>query len=330
MNKIFKNTLIVGGLICAVGLIFTIAGYLLGGNEYVAKADLNKMDGAAMREDRAAIQEKMKIEDIKGFDIDLECVDLKIKPSGDDSCYLGYVMDKRWLSDQDAEPLIWDVTDGVLSMTEAPTKSSIVLIPDIGSLFNGDALEEEKNEVTVYLPEGAALSDSKIHLDSGDAQVSGLVLDRAEIHMEYGDLAMENAVVSDGTIYLEDGDFSLKDSELDTAQIDMEYGDFSFKHGSMNAVSATLSDGDVSLKDIVIAGKCTIDGEYGDVTVKLAPECLQNLAMQLETNYGDVDVDRAIDGAKSAGDETATFTRGLPDAASFLKITLDDGDIVIE
>lgn len=330
MNKILKNTLIVGGLICAAGLILAIAGYLLGGNEYVAKADLNKMDGAAMREDRAAIQEKTKIEDVRRINIDLEYIDLKIKPSSDESCYLEYVLDKRWLSDQNAEPLIWDVTDGVLSMTEAPTKSSIVLLPDIGSLFNGAAFEEEKSEVTLYMPKGTVLSDSRLHMDGGDVQVSSLVLDRVEISMEYDDLAMEDIVINEGEIYLEDGELSLKDSELNTVQIDMEYGDFSFKRGTMNAVSVKLSDGDSHMSDVMIAGNCEIAGEYGDVTVKLAPECLQALAMQLETAYGDVDVDHAIDGAKSAGDETATFARSLSNASSFLKITLDDGDIVIK
>ena len=330
MNKIFKNTLIIGGLICAAGLIFAIAGYLLGGNEYVAKADLNKMDGAAMREDHVYVQEKTKIDDIKGLDIDLEYVDLQIKPSGDEACYLEYTMDKRWLSDQDAKPLAWDVTDGILSMTEAPTKNSIVLIPDIGSLFNGAAFEEEKNEVTLYLPDGIALPDSRIHVDASDVSIRGMVWNRAEIHMEYGDLAIEGTVINEGELYLEDGDFSLKDSELNTAQIDMEYGDFSFKRGRMNDVSAKLSDGDASLKDVVIAGSCEIEGEYGDVAVNLAPECLQGLAMELETEYGDVDVDRAIDGAKSAGDENAAFARSLPDAVTFLKITLDDGDIVVK
>lgn len=330
MNKILKNTLIVGGLICAVGLILAIAGYLLGGNEYVAKADLNKMDGSAMREDHAAIQEKTKIEDVRGINIDLEYIDLKIKPSSDESFYLEYILDKRWISDQNAEPLIWDVTDGVLSMTEAPTRSSIVLLPDIGSLFNGVAFEEEKNEVTLYMPKGTVLSDSRLHMDGGDVQVSSLVLDRVEISMEYDDLAMEDIVINEGEIYLEDGDLSLRDSKLNTVQIDMEYGDFSFKRGTMNAVSAKLSDGDSYMSDVMIAGNCEIAGEYGDVTVKLAPECLQALAMQLESAYGDVNVDHAIDGAKSVGDETATFARSLSNASSFLKITLDDGDIVIK
>lgn len=330
MSKVLKNTLIIGALICAVGLILALAGYLLGGNDYVAQADLNKMDASAMRSDNIYIQEKVKVDDIRGLNIDLEYIDLHLKPSDDDSCYLEYTLDRRWVSDKNADPLIWDVKDGVLSMKEAPTKSRIVLVPDIGSLLNGEAFEEEKNEVIVYMPEETVLSDSNIHLDGGDAFVSGLFMSHVEISLEYGDMIMKDTEINEGSLSFEDGDFIAEKSDINMVEIEIGYGDFIFTHGMLNGVQTEVSDGDSCFKDVFIEGNCEITGRYGDVEVKLNQDCLDTLDMQLDVGYGDIDIAREIDGSRATGDGTATFARALKNATASLKITLDDGDIVIK
>ena len=52
--------------------------------------DLNAFDGSATKEESISVQEKIKIDNFDKLQTDLAIGDLRILPSGDDSCYLAW------------------------------------------------------------------------------------------------------------------------------------------------------------------------------------------------------------------------------------------------
>ena len=64
MKNIVKNILITSVVLCGTGIVLYGAGNLLGGKEYVKAANLNRLDGTAMRGEPDGVKqmEKTKIQ----------------------------------------------------------------------------------------------------------------------------------------------------------------------------------------------------------------------------------------------------------------------------
>ena len=88
----------VGCLAC--GVVLTGIGVASGGNKYVKAADLNKMDGAAKKEDNEALLSKTKIDNFDSVDISMTDMNLQVICSDDQSCYISYQA-----SNQKEEPI---------------------------------------------------------------------------------------------------------------------------------------------------------------------------------------------------------------------------------
>lgn len=83
MKTWLKTALLSGVLCCAVGAVFTAAGMLTGGKQYVQAADINTLRGDARKadSDSLAVLNKQKISGVQALDLALDTLDLKIVPS---------------------------------------------------------------------------------------------------------------------------------------------------------------------------------------------------------------------------------------------------------
>lgn len=88
MKNWTKTALLTGCACCIAGAALMFCGWTGGGKAYAETYDLNAMSGSATKADGISVQGKTKIEDFDELQTDLAIGDLRVLPSGDDSCYL--------------------------------------------------------------------------------------------------------------------------------------------------------------------------------------------------------------------------------------------------
>ena len=90
MKKTNKRLLAVGGIFCAVGILFFGVGVASGGRNYIKSADLNRISGTATMDssDSHAILSKTKLDAFSAVNIDLRNLDLDVKESDDKNFYI--------------------------------------------------------------------------------------------------------------------------------------------------------------------------------------------------------------------------------------------------
>ena len=96
MKKTNKRLLAVGGIFCAVGILFFGVGVASGGRNYIKSADLNRISGTATMDssDSHAILSKTKLDAFSAVNIDLRNLDLDVKES-DDKNFIFLIILKR-------------------------------------------------------------------------------------------------------------------------------------------------------------------------------------------------------------------------------------------
>jgi hypothetical protein len=130
----------VGCLVC--GVVLTGIGVASGGNKYVKAADLNKMDGAAKKEDNEALLSKTKIDNFDSVDISMTDMNLQVICSDDQSCYISYQA-----SNQKTEPISGNNSSGLLMYLIGRRKYPIVNMSE----SNSKELEKRKKSSGVGL-----------------------------------------------------------------------------------------------------------------------------------------------------------------------------------
>lgn len=107
-EKWTKTALLTGCACCIAGAVLMFSGWASGGKAYAETYDLNAMSGSAKKEDGISTQKKIKLDDFDELQTDLAIGDLRILPSGDDSCYLA------WRIPSKKERLQWNIACGTV------------------------------------------------------------------------------------------------------------------------------------------------------------------------------------------------------------------------
>ncbi len=325
MGKKSKTLLISAACLCIAGFVFFGAGWILGGVQYLKDTDISRMDAKALRSDRLFTQEKTEIDAVKGFDIELEYTDLYIKPSDNDKFYIEYTLN----TSTNKDPIKRDIKDGMLTMTDEYKSEVIISLPDIGLLFGAEPVIY-KNEVILYVPEGTEFAGSRLTLDDGDLIAEGVTMNGVEIVMEYGNLDMSKAAVNAGKISIDDGNCEFADVQMDGVQLFMEYGNLSYSEGDVSACAFDLDDGNVDFAYVRFDDDCSINDDYGNVTLKMTAENLINLDMDMAADFGEIYIPEGFAGNSSVNGDDTAFVRKLDSAKGMLKVYADNGNITIE
>lgn len=365
MGKRIKFGMLLGAGMLLVGAVLFLSGYAAGGKAYLTKTDLNKMSGnTGLREgENAFVLEKTKLEELNGLSVDLDFIDFLVKPSEDENFYLSYEVQ----GENGKNPLEYRVESGVLEVKEKGSRFFGIHV-DVGGLQDmlvGKEKSEKRNEVIVYVPKEFIFADCHVMLADGDMKAEGLLCEKADLELSYGNLEIKDAsfsggrmVLSDGDIqaeaasfhgmelklsygdflgtdssicegslYLSDGNAELKHTELKNMDMELSYGNLILENMRMEDCRAVLGDGDMKAASVGFLGENKVEGSYGDVSIQTRKGEAEAMALRLCTEYGDIEVADGLSGSLSEKGDRQRFERTVESSGTILEISLTDGDI---
>ena len=348
MKTWLKTALLSGVLCCAVGAVFTAAGMLTGGKQYVQAADINTLRGDARKadSDSLAVLNKQKISGVQALDLALDTLDLKIVPSDDDCCYLSY----RIAATGGEAPLTYTVQDGTLHLKENDAVQPQVHI-DVDFLTDfltlGRLPEDDDTQTVILSVPKSQLKQLRIHVSYGNISMRGISAARGSIRCENGDISLKNCRLSQLTLNNDYGDIDLERCTLDTADISLsngefdaeftvfsgkntltnDYGDIDLERCTLDTAAVQLSNGGFDAQKTAFSGENSITSSYGDISVSDTLANLQALTIQASTAYGEISVPdglRAQIRQTTDGELTDYCHSGTGDS---LRVQADNGDI---
>lgn len=309
MKTWLKTALLSGILCCAVGAVFTAAGMLTGGKQYVQAADINTLRGDARKadSDSLAVLDKQKISNVQALDIALDTLDLKIVPSDDDCCYLSY----RIAATGGEAPLTYTVQDGTLHLKENDAVQPQVHI-DVDFLTDFltlGRLPEDDDTQTVIL------------------SVPKFQLKQLDIRSSYGDISMRGISAARGSIRCDNGDISLNNCRLSQLTLNNDYGDIDLERCTLDTAAVQLSNGGFDAQETAFSGENSITSSYGDVSVSDTLANLQALTIQASTAYGEISVPDGLRAQirQTTDDELTDYCHS--GTGGSLRVQADNGDI---
>lgn len=348
MKTWLKTTLITGVLCCAVGAVFTAAGMLTGGKQYVQAADINTLRGDARKadSDSLAVLDKQKISNVQALDLALDTLDLKIVPSDDDCCYLSY----RIAATGGEAPLTYTVQDGTLHLKENDAVQPQVHI-DVDFLTDfltlGRLPEDDDTQTVILSVPKSQLKQLRIHVSYGDISMRGISAARGSIRCENGDISLNNCQLSQLTLNNDYGDIDLERCTLDTADISLyngefdaestvfsgkntltnDYGDIDLERCTVDTAAVQLSNGSFDAQETAFSGENSITSSYGDVSVSDTLANLQALTIQASTAYGEISVPDGLRAQirQTTDDELTDYCHS--GTGGSLRVQADNGDI---
>lgn len=309
MKTWLKTALISGVLCCAVGAVFTAAGMLTGGKQYVQAADINTLRGDARKadSDSLAVLDKQKISGVQALNLALDNLDLKIVPSDDDCCYLSY----RIAANKGEAPLTYTVQNGTLHLKENDAVQPQVHI-DVDFLTDFltlGRLPEDDDTQTVIL------------------SVPKSQLKQLDIRSSYGDISMRGISAARGSIRCDNGDISLNNCQLSQFTLNNDYGDIDLERCTLDTAAVQLSNGGFDAQKTAFSGENSITSSYGDVSVSDTLANLQALTIQASTAYGEISVPDELRAQirQSTDDELTDYCHS--GTGGSLRVQADNGDI---
>lgn len=330
MKRTTKIVLMIGIALCALGGILYGVGRATGGMEKLNDSQTEVLKNDSKRE--TVTLEKENLGDIQRIDGSIADVDLVVKPSEDDSCYLSYNVETR----KGKDPVTYSVKDGTLELKEdGGYMNSFYVQVDISFLsqMTGEKeSEEHENLITLYLPEDKTLEDCKLALGDGDMNIEKLHSKNMDLTLRSGDLAGKDIEAQTGVISLEDGDLDLSDFICWNLNLRSECGDVSLSSTELKDAAITMQDGDLSAKELMLTGEAQIQSESGDVSISPNREKSGRLAINARTEWGDIAVESFWKGSlyDDDYDDTAKYERSVENPSAALNVKSEDGDISIK
>ena len=202
--------------------------------------------------------------------------------------------------------------------------------------LDGDEVGPEYENPLTYQVSGDTLSVKEeyesgsyhVHVDIGF--LSGLYSDK-EVH-DYRNVVTlyvpEDSAFAESTIVLGDGDMDADGLNVRDTDITLDYGDLSLADSTLAACNISMSDGSVEATGLSIEEAVQIKSNYGDVDIQLASECADDISLDLSAVYGDVEVAKNIQGDKmmDSDEDIVRFERDTGSSGT-LKIVMEDGNI---
>lgn len=313
MKKALKTCLVTGVGCIAAGVVLYGAGALAGGKDYVRAADLNRLSTSAMKdENSSAVLAKTQIDDYRNLNIDLNILDLKVVPSGDEHFYISYNVN----TDKQNSALTYTVENDTLTLKETDSSTGSFVHVDIGflaDLFHDKDTPDSENSITLYVPEDTDLKKLNLNCDMSEIQITSVNADSGSIRTASGDIELKSCDLNNVTLNSDMGDFTIKKSNLDTCTL-------------------TSNSGDFECTNVTFSGDTSITSDMGEVDIEGPTDNLIKLAIQVNTNIGDIDTSDKLDGyfKKNENDSAQTYLKETGKPVGNLTIQTDSGDVSLK
>lgn len=322
-----------------IGLILTAVGFLLGGKEYVAYANLNdfSLKGKQTVQKIELIKEPLK--DFQELDVRLDVANFTIEPSNDEYAYLSYLSTNRDI----ASTLRYQEKDGTLVLEKTRLQNFFIDISFFNNLFNPTGIgQSDQLGITLYLPEKMLDTDS-IHVEVGTATLSHLQAKQAKISVESGKLVLTDTTfatlkarnevgnttfkqntIDELTFQSESGNLILEENTLHAGTIHSEFGNMTLDNSQFNNTQFKTESGTIKGQHVTFIGENNLKSEYGDITLGLTKSTLQDTHFFLQTEHGKVSV------RNLTGKQTTTSFESNQKAQHIFNATIESGNITIE
>lgn len=313
MKKALKTCLVTGIGCIAAGVVLYGAGSLAGGKTYVRDADLNRLSTSAMKDkNSSAVLAKTQIDDYRNLDIDLNILDLKVIPSGDEHFYISYNVN----TDKQNSALTYNVKNDTLTLKESASSTGSFVHVDIdflADLFHGNDTPDSENSITLYVPENANLKSMNLNSDMSDIQIASVN-------------------VASGSIKTASGDIELKSCDLNNVDLTSDMGDITIKKSNLDTCTLTSKSGDFECSNVTLKGDTSITSNMGEVDMESPTDNLMKLAIQVNTDIGDIDASDKLNGyfKKNEDDSAQTYLKETEKPLGNLTIQTNSGDVSLK
>ena len=310
MKRSHSKWLKAGVICCVAGAALIFAGYLKGGQSYIAHADLNKLKWNARSDDPAKVVSlpRTDLGQLDSVDIALSDLNLEIIPSEGENCAIAWEIS----SDYGDTPVSYTVKDGHLSVTETDHDRNFYVHVDISlfaDLLCGKPISKPSDQIILYVS-AHAFKAATIDSQFGNVSVEGLQATQGSMDCVNGDASFTNCQFSDVTFHNTFGNLAISDSTLDSCEI-------------------TVDDGDLKLDSNQYQGSCSVTDKLGSVTLTSSSDILQSLGLQLTTGLGEILLPEELKKALPESDDDLTSYSQKGNDNTTLTITCKDGDITL-
>ena len=308
MKRSHSKWLKAGVICCVAGAALIFAGYLGGGQSYIAHADLNKLKWSARSDDPAKVLSlpRTDLGELDSMDITLSDLDLEILPSDNEDCAIAWEIS----SDYGDTPVSYTIKDGHLSVTEAEHGRNFYVHVDISlfaDLLCGKHISQPADKVTLYVPAHAFKA--------------------AAIDSQFGNVSVEGLQAAQGNMNFDNGDASFTNCKFSALTLSSTFGDLTISSSALDNCGITLSDGNLKLDSNQYQGSCSVTDKLGDVRLTASSDILENLGLQLATGLGEIHLPEKLSKTLPESDNDLTSYSQEGDGNALLTITCKDGDI---
>ncbi len=310
MKRSHSKWLKAGVICCVAGAALLFAGYLGGGQSYIAHADLNKLKWSARSDDPTKVFSlpRTDLGELDSMDITLSDLDLEILPSEDENCSIAWEIS----SDYGDTPVSYTVKDGHLSVTEADHGRNFYVHVDISlfaDLLCGKHISQPADKVTLYVPAHAFKA--------------------AAIDSQFGNVSVEGLQAAQGSMNFDNGDASFTNCKFSALTLSSTFGNLTVSDSTLDNCTVTMSDGNLKLDSNQYHGSCSVTDKLGDVKLTASSDILDNLSLQLTTGLGEIHLPEALAKTLPESDDDLTSYSQEGDGNATLSAICTDGDITI-
>jgi len=251
-------------LIGSVGLF--VSGYAIGGFKDISFGP-NGIQVYSLTERYAVEAIDYSFEEISGLEVDLSHVHNVIiqQGSGSEVTVTGNLQKSQLDRTSIKE------TNGVLEIIEDKGKSGATEWFSFSRIGLGDLMywidDRARSTIIITVPQGTALSDVLVMLDTGDTKISDLNgVSKFTAECDIGDIDISNVSAAEFSVTGRTGDMTLEGISTGAFQVRSDIGEVTVTGLVAKSGSIESSTGNVSLQKVK-SGSLTVSADIGDIEI---------------------------------------------------------------
>lgn len=287
-----KKTWMIFSFACILlGLLLITAGGLLGGipGFYLDRDGIHTSKDTARRS-MEIFQDTKELEPFDSMELNVNYADVELIPS--DRYAIDYCVTGIY------EKPVCKIENGRLVFHQDPHYNDHpIWFLSVGPISNNANEPLPDSYVKIEFPADKLFSDTVIHIESGNLNISDLQADSLNIENEYGNVLLNTYTGEDLTVHMSSGSLSLGSIRAERLDVRNDYGDFDLNEYTGRALTVHMESGIIS---------------FGTV---------QAATMELKDDYGDVIISQAVGTQLNAELSSGSF---LADHLDFTDITVEN------
>ena len=313
-----KKIIVTGLTFLGFGLVLTIIGIGLGGNQSVA---FNGLQPKVIN--TKVVHQVHQFEQVNQVNLNVNRGKVNFKT--------GKQFKVSYQGSKDVAPKV--TQSGTRVTVSQPRTTNHHVFMDLG-LLNHHAMH---SQITITLPQKEL---AKLQITNHDTRISSdakLMIQALQLDLTDSDFTLSQATVNQltvnandtditfnqsqfkgGNLSVRDGDMTINNSDLQQVKLDNHDGDTYFHQVTATGGEINLTDGDLTAHSLKIKKEYTIKASDGDITITNP----QADGYQLQATDGDLHLfnQHSEDGSLSQN----------PTATNLLTITTSDGDVTVQ